>query len=309
LVRFIVKRVIYSLVTMWVIITITFLLMHSLPGQPFNHPERLTPQILANLKHKYGLDQPLIQQYFIYLGHIATGDFGTSFRYEDQSVTSIIASRFPVSAELGLEALLFAVGFGLILGVVAALHHNKAWDYVTMGVAVVGVSVPSIVLGPLLSYYVGVKLGWLPAGLWGGFSSTILPSLTLGLGALALIARLVRTSMLEVIHQDYVRTAVAKGLSQWQVLTRHILRNSVLPVVTILGPLVVNLITGSIVVEEIFAIPGLGQYFVNSILDNDYTVIMGTTVFYSFLYIVSLLIVDIAYGFIDPRIRLATGEE
>ena len=281
--------------------------MHTLPGQPFNNTEKLTPQIIANLNHKYGLDKPLIDQYFIYLNNILHGDLGVSYRYENRTVNSIIAQGFPVSAQLGIEALIFSVTIGLFLGIVAALRHNTWTDYVAITVAVIGVSIPSIVLGPVLSYYVGVQLGWLPPGEWGGFSNTILPAITLGMLPLAFIARLIRTSLLDVLSMDYIKTAKSKGLSKTVVVWRHAIRNSMLPVVTIMGSLVVNILTGSIVVEETFAIPGLGEHFVNSITDNDYTVIMGTTIFYSALYIAALFIVDICYSLIDPRIRLFGG--
>ncbi|MDB5084035.1 MAG: peptide transporter permease [Bacilli bacterium] len=307
--RFIVRRLLYAIVTLWVIITLTFVLMHSIPGQPFNNVDKMTPTILAHLNYTYGLDKPTYQQYLIYLNNILHGNLGTSFRYEDRTVNSIIGTGFPVSATLGFEALIFSVIIGLALGVYAALKHNTWADYTAITIAVLGVSVPNIVLGPLLSYYVGVKLGWLPTGEWGGFEYTILPSITLGMTSLAFMARLMRTSMLEVLGMDYIKTAKAKGLSNREIVWRHLFRNSLLPIVTILGPLVVNIITGSIVVEETFAIPGLGSSFVESITDKDYTVIMGTTIFYSALYILSLLLVDICYGFVDPRIRLAGGRD
>jgi len=305
--RFVLRRLAYGLITLWVIVTLTFILMHNLPGDPFVNSQKLSPQAKQILMSTYGLDQPIWIQYGTYLKKIATFDMGVSFLYPTRSVNDIIAQGFPASAELGLYALIVAVTCGLTLGIVAALNHNKGWDYAAMLTAIIGVSAPAFVIGPLLSYFVGVKWGILPPALWKGPEYRILPTITLMFGMMATMARVMRTSMLDVVTQDYVQTAKSKGLSKFAVTVKHMIRNAILPVVTILGPAAVNLMTGTLVVEQIFGIPGLGKHFVNSITTNDYTVIMGMTIFYSSLLIVALIITDILYGVVDPRIRLAKG--
>ncbi|TCP53751.1 oligopeptide transport system permease protein [Tumebacillus sp. BK434] len=305
--RFILRRVVYGLITLWVIVSLTFILMHNLPGDPFAASERLNDATKAILMQHYGLDDPIWVQYGRYLTNIVTGDLGVSFFYPTRSVNDIIGQTFPTSAELGLYSIVVAVVIGLTLGIVAALNHNKGLDYFAMLTAIVGVSVPAFVIGPLLSYYIGVQLGWLPPALWKGPEYVILPTITLAFGTLATMARMMRTSMLDVVNQDYIKTARSKGLSRISIVVKHTVRNAILPIITILGPLTVNIMTGTLVVEQIFAVPGMGKHFVNSITTNDYTMIMGMTIFYSGLLILAIIVTDILYGVVDPRIRLAKG--
>jgi oligopeptide transport system permease protein len=305
LLRYILKRALISLITIWVLITLTFFLVRMVPGDPFTS-EKITPEIKANMMKYYGLDQPLYKQYVRYLGHLITeADMGQSLRYKARSVNDVIANNFPVSAELGLRALLFATVVGVSLGIVAALNHNKGWDRFSIIVAVVGISIPNFIVAGLLQWIFGVKLQWLPVATWKTEAHKLMPAFALGLGTLASLARYMRTSMLEVVGQDYIKTARAKGLSPIQVTIKHQIRNAMLPVVTILGPVTAGLLTGGFVVESVFAIPGLGQYFVRSMQNLDYPMILGTTIFYGSFLIIMNFVVDIVYGLIDPRIRVA----
>jgi oligopeptide transport system permease protein len=301
--RYLARRIALMFVALFVICTTTFFLMQFLPGSPFND-EKLSGERRAQLEAKYGLDEPLIVQYTIYMGNLARGDLGDSFYYEGRPVLEIILDRLPVSAFLGVQALLFGLVAGLVLGTVAALRHNSVWDTAATVVAVLGVSVPSFVLGPLLQYWVGVRLGWLPIAFFESWAHSILPSLALSVFVTAMVARFVRSEMLEVLGQDYVALAKAKGLSEPAVVVRHVLRNALIPLVTVLFPLIVSLVTGSLVVEQIFAVPGIGEQFVRSIVVKDYSMIMGTTIFFSVLFVAALLVQDILYGLIDPRIRV-----
>jgi len=303
LVRYIGKRFVISLITIWILATLTFFLIRLLPGDPFTS-EKITPEIKANMMKYYGLDKPLPVQYATYMGNLLKGDMGYSLRYKNREVNNIIADAFPASADLGLRSLVFSVILGLILGIVAALNHNKFWDYACMVIAVIGVSVPSFVVGSLIQYLFGIKWKLLPVAQWKSFAHTIMPTFALGLGTLALIARLMRTSMLEVVGQDYIKTAKAKGLSPAQVTIKHQIRNAILPVVTVLGPLVASLLTGTFVIEQIFAIPGLGRHYVVSIQNLDYTMVMGLTIFFGAFLVLMNFLVDIAYGLVDPRIRV-----
>ncbi|TVY09611.1 ABC transporter permease [Paenibacillus cremeus] len=306
--RYFTRRLVYMLITLWLIVTFTFVLMKNLPGDPFGEEsQKLTIEQKQLLYAQYGLDKPVWEQYLKYMNNVIHGDLGVSYAFPTRKVTDIISQGFPASLELGLWALAIAIAVGLTLGVIASLNHNKGLDVAAMFTAVAGISVPSFVLGPLLSYFVGVKLGWLPPGMWQGPQSRVLPAIALSFGTIAILARLMRTSMLDVLNQDYVKTAKAKGLSQPQMVFRHTLRNAILPVVTVLGPVFVNLITGTLVVEQIFVVPGLGKHFVQSIYSNDYTMITGLTIFYSFILVVVLFLTDLVYGFIDPRIRLTKG--
>lgn len=302
--RYILKRVASSLITLWVIITITFFLMHAIPGDPFTNEKKIPEEIMANLNHKYGLDQPLIVQYGRYLNNLVHGDLGISLKYKNRSVNDMIKEGFPVSAHLGLWAAVIGISLGLLLGIIASLNHKGFWDYFVIFVAISGVSVPSFVFAALFQYAFGVKLGWFPVARWGTPMHVILPALSLGLRVIAFQARMMRTSMLDVLGQDYIKTAKSKGLRKSQVTWRHAIRNAILPVITILGPLLAGLLTGTFVIEKIFAIPGLGKFYIQSIQQNDYTVIMGTTAFYSTILILLVFLVDIAYGFVDPRIRI-----
>ncbi len=302
--KYITKRVAISLVTIWAIITITFILMHSVPGNPFRSESKMPPGVYENLLKKYGLDKPLPEQYTIYLKRLLKGDFGESMKSRVETVNDMINRGFPVSAYLGLQALIIALCFGPALGVIAALNQNKWPDYLSMVIAILGISVPSFIMGTIFIQFLARNISWLPIAGWGTFAHTILPSLALAMMPLAYIARLMRSSMLEVLGQDYIKTAKSKGISKSAVVLKHAVRNAILPIVSVLGTLVSNLLVGSFVVEKIFGIPGLGMSFVSSISNRDYTLIMGTTIFYAIILIVMLLLVDIAYVFVDPRIKL-----
>ncbi|WP_338462426.1 ABC transporter permease [Brevibacillus borstelensis] len=309
--RYIGMRLVYLFITLFVITTATFFLMKQLPGTPFDEEKlnRLPVEERQLLYASYGLDQPVYVQYVRYLANVVQGDFGTSFTYKNMPVKDIIANRIGPSALIGLQAVVLGLSIGLILGIIAAYRHNSAWDYFTMFIAVLGVSVPNFVLAALLQYYVGLKWGLLPVAFWDSYENSILPSVALSVGVVAIIARFARNEMLEVLQQDYITTAKAKGLTNMAVVMRHAVRNSLIPVVTILGPIVVNLLTGSLVIENIFGVPGIGSLFVDSIKMNDYSTIMGITIFYSAFYVFIMLIVDMLYSVIDPRIRLASGGE
>lgn len=302
--RYIGKRVFYMLISLWVIATLTFIMMHLAPGGPFASEKKLPPQIIANLEAHYNLDKPLPVQYALYMKNLVMFDLGPSIKSEARDVNEILADGFPVSAQLGLEAMAFAVLAGLIMGVIASLRHNRLPDYTVMFLAVVGLAVPSFVLAPLFQKYFGLEWNLLPIAGWGSFEDTILPAIALSFTPLALMTRLMRSSMLEVMSQDYIRTARAKGLPPAKVVTRHAIRNAILPAITIIGPLAVDIITGSFVIEKIFSIPGIGKYFVESIFNRDYSVIMGVTIFYSALLLLVNLLVDIAYTLVDPRIKI-----
>lgn len=305
---YLLRRLGYMLVTLLVIATATFFLMKMLPGTPFNN-DRLTDQQLANMNAKYGLDQPVAIQYLRYMANLAQGDLGDSYKYVGRSVTEVIAERIGPSALIGFQALVIGTLIGLALGVVSALKHNSLLDYTAVTLAVLGMSIPSFVFAALLQYYVGLKWGILPPALWKGYEYTILPTLALSVTVIATVARFIRTEMLDVINQDYVLTASAKGLNKSQVIIRHVLRNALIPVVTMLGPLAVNIMTGTLVIEKIFSVPGLGEQFSLSVIVNDYGVIMGITLFYSCLFIVMVFLVDLLYGLLDPRINLRGGKQ
>ncbi|MBE3563063.1 MAG: ABC transporter permease [Hydrogenibacillus schlegelii] len=307
--RYVLEKFFLMLFTLFVIATLTFFMAHALPGGPYQNPEKLTPQVKALFDMKYGLSDPLPIQYLRYLNNLLHGDLGYSFKYLNQSVNGIIAQTFPVSARLGLQALLFALPLGLAFGIVAALFRGRLPDYVLVFIAVLGVSIPNFVLAGFMQYWLGVQWKVLPVARWGTFQHTIMPSLALGIGILALITRLMRTSMLDVLGSDYLRTARAKGLSPAAVIVRHGIRNALLPIITIVGVLMVDLITGSIIIEQIFVIPGMGKHYVNSINTNDYMLIMGLTIFYSALLVLAIFITDVLYGVVDPRIRVAGRKE
>lgn len=300
--RYVLRRIGSALVILWVIISITFVLMHAIPGGPFTSEKKLPPQVKASIEAKYHLDDPLWKQYADYIGGVVTGDLGPSYKYEGRSVNDIIGESFPVSAQLGLLALCVAVVGGIAAGAISAMRPNGVIDYAITFVSTLGISVPTFIIGAVLVYVVGFKLGWLPVAMWRGPSYMILPVLTLAAQPMAFIARLTRSGLLDVYQQEYIRTARAKGLGAWNILIRHALGNAILPVITYIGPLAASLLTGSFIVETIFAIPGLGQYFVTSIYNRDYTVILGVTVFYSTLIVVLNIIVDMIYPIIDPRV-------
>lgn len=303
--KYILKRLGMAVVTLWAIITITFILMNAVPGDPIRSESKMPPAVYENLKEKYGLNKPYHEQYIIYLSKMVRGDFGISMKSKTQTVNQMINQGFPVSAYLGLQALIVALCFGPVLGVIASLNQNKWPDYLSMVIAILGISVPSFVLGTVLIQFIAAKSGGaIPVAGWTSFKHTILPTIALSMSPLAFIARLMRSSMLEVLNQDYIKTAKAKGLSRGVVVVKHAIRNAILPVISVLGTITTNLVVGSFVIEKLFGIPGLGMYFVSSITNRDYPIIMGTTVFYALVLIIMLLLVDIAYVLIDPRIKL-----
>lgn len=302
--RYVLKRIGTSLFTLWVIITITFILMHSIPGDPLTRDKKMPEAIRQNIEAQYHLNEPLWKQYGYYFQGLAHGELGPSLKYEGVTVNEIIGQGFPISAQLGLAALALMLLVGLPAGVISALRQNQWQDHTAMFMATLGVAVPNFVLATLLIYIFGVKLELLPTSRWVSWQSVIMPAVALAFYPTAYIARLTRSSMLEVIGQDYIRTARAKGLPQRTVLYKHALRNALVPIVTYLGPLIAGVLTGSFVIEKIFAIPGLGQQFVLSISNRDYTTILGVTIFYAAFLIFMNLVVDLLYGVIDPRIRL-----
>ncbi|AET59295.1 ABC transporter permease [Paenibacillus terrae] len=304
---YILKRLFTMLVTLWIIVTLTFIIMHIIPGDPFSNDSKTIPEaVLQNMRARYNLDKPLAVQYVLYLKNLLVLDMGPSIQSKTTDVNMLIARGFPPSAMLGIQSIVVAIIAGIALGTLAALHHNRPLDYISMFIAIVGISVPSFILAPLLIKYVAVKWHLLPVASWGTWQHTVLPSLALAVSPLAVIARFMRTSMLEVMHQEYIRTAKAKGLSSWAVVIRHGLRNALIPVLSFIGPLFASVITGTFVVEKIFAIPGIGKYFVDSIFNRDYPVIMGTTIFYSAILVVTLFLIDISYRLVDPRIKLVS---
>lgn len=287
----------------------TFVLMHTIPGGPFKKEKALPPAIQRNIEERYKLNDPLWKQYADYLKNLLRGDLGPSFKYLGRSVNDIIRDGFPVSAALGAWAILFALVVGVPAGIISALNQNKWQDNAVMAIAIIGVSVPNFVIATLLMYVFAVKLRWLPVAMWGTPKHVILPMIALAGFPAAFFARLMRSSTLDVLSQDYIRTARAKGLSWYAVVVKHVVKNAILPVVTYLGPLVAGILTGSFVVENIFAIPGLGRYYVTSIYNRDYTTIMGVTIFYSAFLVLVNFLVDITYGWIDPRIKLVKAKE
>ena len=305
MVRFIVRRVIVILPMLFVVVSLTWVLVRLAPGNFYSGEKKLAPAVERNLREKYGLDKPWYVQYGKVLGNIARFDFGNSLKYEGQSVNQILMRAVPVSAALGLTAYLIALVFGVITGTLAALKQNSWLDYASMGLAMLGISIPNFVLGPLLVLLFSLTLFWFPPALWNGFPSRnlVLPALTLSAIYIAYIARLTRSGMLEVLRSDYIRTARAKGLSEWQVITRHALRGGLLPVISFSGPALAFLITGTVVVEKIFALPGLGNYFINACFNRDEPLIIGIVAFMAITVLIFNLLVDISYGFIDPRIR------
>ena len=307
--RYTVKRLIQGVITVWFIATATFIAMHSVPGDPLSGERLANEEIRANLEARYGLDRPLLEQYLIYMGNMTRGDFGISFTQQNRRVNDIIREHFPVSATLGILAVVFAALGGILWGALTALFRNRLPDVVIMFLVILGISVPSFVVAALsqlgltsLNALLGVSV--LPVAGWGTLLHMIVPSMVLGLGTMAFLTRLMRSSMLEIINADFVRTARAKGLPPTRIFLKHQLRNAILPVITVLGPAIAAITTGGFVVELVFAIPGLGRYFVQAVQQLDYTVIMGTTVFYGAFLVFMVILVDLIYGLIDPRVRL-----
>ena len=304
---YIIKRIFNAFIVLWIVITITFFLMHAIPGGPFTAEKSLPPYVLHSIEERYKLNDPLYKQYGDYLCNLVQGDLGPSFKYPGRSVNDIIKDGFPVSFKLGIEAILIAIIIGIPAGILAGVKKDKWQDRAVNFFTTLGVAVPSFVVAALLIYVLSTKLHLLPAAMWNGWRYEIMPALALSGMPMSFIARLTRSSMLDILSQDYIKTARAKGLSWSKVLIKHALPNSLIPVVTYLGPMTASILTGSFVIETIFAIPGLGQYFVTSIYNRDYTVILGVTIFYSVIVIVLNMVVDLLYPLLDPRIKF--GEE
>lgn len=304
---YIIKRIFNAFIVLWIVITITFFLMHAIPGGPFTAEKSLPPYVLHSIEERYKLNDPLYKQYGDYLCNLVQGDLGPSFKYPGRSVNDIIKDGFPVSFKLGIEAILIAIIIGIPAGILAGVKKDKWQDRAVNFFTTLGVAVPSFVVAALLIYVLSTKLHLLPAAMWNGWQYEIMPALALSGMPMSFIARLTRSSMLDILSQDYIKTARAKGLSWSKVLIKHALPNSLIPVVTYLGPMTASILIGSFVIETIFAIPGLGQYFVTSIYNRDYTVILGVTIFYSVIVIVLNMVVDLLYPLLDPRIKI--GEE
>lgn len=319
---FVIRRLIYSIPVLFLIILVTFVMARALPGGPFDRvgDKTLPESVRLNLEAKYGFDKPVSQQFTDYLTDVLRGDLGPSYSYKGRGVNQILAEAFPISLQLGVLSILLAIIIGIPAGVFSALRQNTWIDYSSSFVAILGVSIPNMVLGPLLIFIFSVKLGWLPAARWGvnytelylGFippmtadfwTHAILPTITLGTAFSATFARLTRASLLQSIREDYIRTARAKGLGERQVIMTHAMKNSMIPVITILGPLVVGVVTGTFVVEQIFGIPGMGKFFITSVTNRDYPIVLGTILVYSIGLVVANILVDLAYAWLDPRIR------
>ena len=303
--RFIAKRVLEAIPTLFILITVSFFLMRFAPGNPFTAEIAMTPEVMANIEAKYGFDKPVHQQYFSYLGGLMQGDLGPSFKYKDFTVNELVAQALPVSVKIGLFAFIVAVTFGVTFGTIAALRQNTWIDYTIMTSAMAGVVIPSFVLAPLLVLIFAIGLEWLPAGGWhnGAAQYVVLPVIGMSLYYIASISRIMRGSMIEVLNSNFIRTAKAKGLSMPYIIVRHALRPAILPVLSYLGPALVGIITGSVVIETIFGLPGIGQLFVNGALNRDYSMVLGLTILVGALTITFNAIVDILYAVVDPKIR------
>lgn len=304
--KYILKRLVMGFVTLFAIITITFVIMHNIPGNPFATEARMPEAVKKNMLAYYNLDKPLSQQYVAYLKNLAHFDLGPSTKSKTRTVNDYIADNFPVSAKLGVIGFCFALVVGILLGIVAALKRNSWPDYLCTVIAIIGVSVPSFILSTLLIEIFAIKLQLVPTSGWGKVQNIFLPAIAISMMPIAHIARMMRSSMIEVLGKDYIRTAKAKGLSGVKIIWRHALRNSLIPVITVVGTTFANIVVGSFVIENIFRIPGLGKYFVQSITNRDYSVILGTTIFFSVILISVYIIVDILYVLVDPRIQLAS---
>ncbi|MCJ8348010.1 oligopeptide ABC transporter permease OppB [Moritella sp.] len=303
--KFILKRILEAIPTMLVLITISFFLMRFAPGSPFSSERTLPPQVMANINAKYGLDKPVLEQYLTYLTNVIQGDLGPSFKYKDFTVNELVASALPVSAKIGAFAFIFALIFGVFVGTMAALRQNTWLDYSIMSTAMIGVVLPSFVLAPGLIYLFSIDLGWFPAGGWldGSLKYMVLPVLGMSMLYVATFARITRGSMIETMNSNFIRTARSKGLSYPHIVMRHALKPAMLPVVSYMGPAFVGIITGSVVIETIFGLPGIGKLFVNAAFNRDYSLVMGVTILIGFLFILFNAIVDILLAYIDPKIR------
>lgn len=299
------KRLISAIPTLFIMIAVAFFMIRVAPGGPFDTEKSVPPEIQANLEKAYNLDKPVYEQFWIYLKNLTKGDFGPSFQYKDYTVTELIQTGFPVSIKLGLSAMLLALFLGVLAGTIAAVKQNSHTDHATMFLAMTGISVPNFVMAPILILVFAVMLGWLPAGGWNGgaLKNMVLPVIALALPQIAYISRLTRGSMVEVLRSNFIRTARAKGLSERAVIFKHALKPALLPVVSYLGPATAAILTGSVVIEQIFGVPGLGRYFVQGALNRDYTLVVGVIVFYGALIIVFNFLVDLVYGLLDPKVR------
>ena len=305
--KYILKRILYAVIALFVVSTIAFFAVRMIPGNPIEAmTEKLPDEIRQQVFEQYGFDKPIMEQYKLFFKELFTeGDLGESLKYRGRKVTDTIASYTPVSGLLGAEAIAIGVISGVILGIVAALNRGKWLDYLVMFIAVVGIAVPNFVLASCFQYFLTIRFHLFPTTGWEGFSYTVLPALALSFNSTAKYARYMRANCLDVLNQDYIITAKSKGMSKFRLIRKHVLKNSILPIITLLGPQIALMFGGAFVIERIFAIPGLGSYFVSSVTDRDYTMVMGQTIFIAALYILSVLIVDILYGFIDPRIRVS----
>lgn len=301
--KYIIKRIIFSILTVWVVVTLTFMLMHAIPGGPFSSEKNISPEIQAQMEAKYNMDKPLWWQYGNYLGNLVKFDLGPSLKYQGRTVNDLIKDGFSITAELGLVSIALALVVGMTFGITSALKQGKWQDNFIMFLSILGITIPSFVLAPLLLYFFAFKLGWFPSLRWGTWQHFVLPAIALAGSPTALIARLTRSSLLDIIRQDYIRTARAKGNPERIVVYKHALKNALIPVVTYLGPLIASIVTGSFVIEKIFSIPGIGRQFIDSVTNRDYTAILGFTVFYASLLVLCNLLVDIVYALIDPRIK------
>jgi oligopeptide transport system permease protein len=297
------KRFVHGVIVLWAVATLTFLLLRLAPGGPFDSERKLPPEIIANLEAKYHLNEPVLEQYVRYLAGLAHGDFGPSYKYLDRGVTEIIADTLPTSALLGILAVLFTMVVSFPLGFFAAYYRESIIDRLCLFIGTLGISLPNFILGALLIWAVALQLGWLQAGRWDDWSSVILPMVTLGAAPAAYVSALLRSSLIETLGEDFVRTARAKGVREHSVLARHALRNSLIPILTVMGPLTATLLTGSFVVEYVFAIPGMGRFFITAVTDRDYPLIMGVTLVYTAILVSANFSVDLLYGWVDPRIR------
>jgi oligopeptide transport system permease protein len=308
LAKYLIQRLVSAVLVLWLVVTLTFVLMHSIPGGPFSSEKVLPDAVMENINARYHLNDPLGKQYVDYLKNIAHMDLGPTFRYAGRSVNDLIKDGLPKTATVGFLATIFGIGGGLILGSIAALGQNKLPDIISTFIATIGISVPSFVLATFFQYYLGYKAGLFPPVGWGETNQLVLPALALGAYPIAQVTRLMRTSMLDVLSQDYIRTARSKGLPGYLIITRHAMRNALLPIITYLGPFFAYILTGNFVIEYVFNIPGIGQFFVSGINNRDYPIIMGVTVLYCSLLVVFNLVVDLLYTFVDPRIKL-TGQK
>ena len=297
------KRFVHGMIVLWAVATLTFILLRLAPGGPFDSERKLPPEIIANLEAKYHLDEPVVEQYLRYLVGLTRGDLGPSYKYLDRGVTEIIADTLPTSTVLGGLAVLFALIASVPLGVFAAYYRGSSIDRFCLFISTLGISLPNFILGALLIWAVALQLGWLQAGRWDDWSSAILPTITLGAAPAAYLSALLRASLIEILGEDFVRTARAKGAHEYSVITKHALRNSLIPILTVMGPLTATLLTGSFVVEYVFAIPGMGRFFITAVTDRDYPLIMGVTLVYTAILVSANFTVDLLYSWVDPRIR------